>query len=118
MAIKAHKPQPIISKAAQQALLSYTWPGNIRELNHVMERAHILCQKNEISVDDLGLPSPKKTLSQMPATEEDPDNLATLETLELNIIDKRLSFFDGNVIKAAKSLGLSRSAFYRRLDKM
>jgi len=118
MALKHHQDKLVISNMAQQALISYEWPGNIRELNHVMERAHILCQANEISVDDLGLPiaEKKQTISQIVI--EDPENLATLETLELNIIDKRLTFFDGNVIKAAKSLGLSRSAFYRRLEKI
>lgn len=118
MAQKHHTRKLIINKTAQQALLAYDWPGNIRELNHVMERAHILCQTNEISVDDLGLPSSQKAPNTTHSFEEDPNNLATLETLELNIIDKRLSLFDGNVIKAAKSLGLSRSAFYRRLEKM
>lgn len=117
-ALKHHKNKLIISDTAQKALLAYDWPGNIRELNHVMERAHILCQSSEISVDDLGLPASKKAPIVTQSVAEDPDNLATLETLELNIIDKRLSLFDGNVIKAAKSLGLSRSAFYRRLDKM
>jgi len=97
---KHHKNKLIISDTAQRALLAYDWPGNIRELNHVMERAHILCQSSEISVDDLGLPASKKAPIVMQPAEEDPDNLATLETLELNIIDKRLSFFDGNVIKA------------------
>ena len=118
MAQKHHTRKLIINKTAQQALLAYDWPGNIRELNHVMERAHILCQTDEISADDLGLPSSQKAPNTAQSIEEDPNNLATLETLELNIIDKRLSLFDGNVIKAAKSLGLSRSAFYRRLEKM
>lgn len=118
MALKHHTRKLIIHKTAQQALLAYDWPGNIRELNHVMERAHILCQADEISVDDLGLPTTPKVPLATQAIEEDPNSLATLETLELNIIDKRLSLFDGNVIKAAKSLGLSRSAFYRRLEKM
>ncbi|SFD52794.1 sigma-54-dependent transcriptional regulator [Pseudoalteromonas denitrificans] len=120
MALKHHKPKLIISKLAQQALLDYTWPGNIRELNHVMERAQILCQNNEISVDELGLPELTKNNNKISNTQTDNESqeLATLETLEMNIIDKRLTHFDGNVLKAAKSLGLSRSAFYRRLEKM
>ncbi|MEW6982559.1 sigma-54-dependent transcriptional regulator [Colwelliaceae bacterium 6471] len=104
-----------ISADARKALTTYDWPGNIRELNHVMERAQILCQNNTIDVDDLGLPqNSKKAVS----TEIITDELATLESIELDIIDQRLSYFNGNALKAAKSLGLSRSAFYRRLEKI
>ena len=49
-----------ISADARKALTTYDWPGNIRELNHVMERAQILCQNNTIDVDDLGLPQNSK----------------------------------------------------------
>ena len=113
-----------INTKAQQALKAYSWPGNIRELNHVMERAQILSQHNEITVECLGLPAidlssnqpsgldPSSIEKQTPT-----DELPTLASLELDIIDKRLSYFNGNAIKTAKSLGLSRSAFYRRLEK-
>ena len=104
-----------VSSAAKKALVDYDWPGNIRELNHVMERAQILCQNSTINVDDLGLPVNN---AKMEALVVEPDELATLETMELDIIDQRLSYFNGNALKAAKSLGLSRSAFYRRLEKI
>jgi len=104
-----------ISSAAKKALVDYDWPGNIRELNHVMERAQILCQNSTINVDDLGLPVNN---TRVEALVVEPDELATLEMMELDIIDQRLSYFNGNALKAAKSLGLSRSAFYRRLEKI
>ena len=105
----------VLTPAAQKALVDYDWPGNIRELSHVIERAQILCQNQHIKCEDLGLTTTTKIIIQNPST---PTELATLETIELDIIDQRLSFFDGNVLKAAKSLGLSRSAFYRRLEKL
>jgi DNA-binding NtrC family response regulator len=104
-----------ISSDAKKALVAYDWPGNIRELNHVMERAQILCQNGTINVDDLGLPANN---TRMEVLVVESDELATLETMELDIIDQRLSYFNGNALKAAKSLGLSRSAFYRRLEKV
>jgi len=104
-----------ISSGAKKALVAYDWPGNIRELNHVMERAQILCQNSIINIDDLGLPASNTRVKTLVV---EPDKLATLETMELDIIDKRLSYFNGNALKAAKSLGLSRSAFYRRLEKI
>ncbi len=112
----------IISKEAQRALKNYPWPGNIRELSHVIERAKILCQQGIIELADLGLPTVARsacepTTSEVSGNIETIGELPTLASLELDIIDHRLKYFNGNAIKAAKSLGLSRSAFYRRIDK-
>jgi DNA-binding NtrC family response regulator len=113
---KQHLQQTLIMSAnAKKALNAYDWPGNIRELSHVMERAQILCQNDIVSAEDLGLPNQKeKTITE----EVDNTVLASLEDIELDVIDKRLTYFNGNALKAAKSLGLSRSAFYRRLEKI
>jgi len=135
-ATKYHKSELKITHDAQKALKVYQWPGNIRELNHVMERAQILSQANEITVHDLGLPdiqlsSPVNLSERVNSSssvdlptddakaEEQQNNepTYTLATLELDILERRLSYFNGNAVKAAKSLGLSRSAFYRRLGK-
>jgi DNA-binding NtrC family response regulator len=109
-----------LDEPAKKALEAYSWPGNIRELNHVMERAQILSGGDVISAADLGLPMNLTGLAQadiMQVNSNEATELLTLADLELNLIDQRLSHFDGNVLKAAKSLGLSRSALYRRLDK-
>ncbi|PKH87970.1 sigma-54-dependent transcriptional regulator [Colwellia sp. Bg11-28] len=113
----------VLDEQAKYALVSYDWPGNIRELNHVLERAQILCQGVFINVNDLGLSvnttqtdTAKVDVKQGEFTEK--QTLDSLADLELTIIDQRLKHFDGNVLKAAKSLGLSRSALYRRLDKI
>ncbi len=112
----------LLNDSAKKALMSYSWPGNIRELNHVMERAQILCQTATICVADLGLPmianqGGKVNSADTPLNSTEPEDLLSMAELELNLIDQRLTHFDGNVLKAAKSLGLSRSALYRRLDK-
>jgi DNA-binding NtrC family response regulator len=112
----------LLNDASKKALEAYSWPGNIRELNHVMERAQILCHGTTVSVSDLGLPldvnkDGLSNSSDFQLNSNDSENLLSLAELELSIIDQRLTHFDGNVLKAAKSLGLSRSALYRRLDK-
>ncbi|WP_085297378.1 sigma-54-dependent transcriptional regulator [Cognaticolwellia mytili] len=113
-----------LSQEAKNALMTYSWPGNIRELSHVIERALILCQNATIAVSDLGLPAELMKSKQSKAEKQNDikltehASLASLEEIELDIIDKRLTHFNGNALKAAKSLGLSRSAFYRRLDKI
>ena len=98
-----------ISAEALQALKRYPWPGNIRELRHVIERAVLLTRSSEIQAVDLGLhplQSKASTLDEM-----------DLESVEAHLIRKALDRHDGNAVLAAKALGLSRSAFYRRLQK-
>jgi DNA-binding NtrC family response regulator len=110
---KYGRPQPALSMAASWALQAYAWPGNVRELSHVVERALILSTGPEIDASDLGL--------EAQAGQESEAALGafqgTLEELEQRVIRTRLAVHKGNVATAAKSLGLSRSAFYRRLEK-
>jgi DNA-binding NtrC family response regulator len=95
--------------AAMQALLYYPWPGNIRELEHTVERAVLMAQGSAVNVNDLGLRVGPRESSRL----ED----LSLEEVERLLIQKALARFDGNVSKAAEALGLSRSALYRRLQR-
>ncbi len=95
--------------AAMQALLEHSWPGNIRELDHAVERAVLLAQGETIRAADLALRGTAPAAA--PRFEE-----MTLEEVERVLIQKALARFDGNVSQAAKALGLSRSALYRRLS--
>ena len=96
-------------EAALQVLGQHPWPGNIRELNHVVERAVLMAQSELVRVSDLGL---QESDQRARALEE-----MSLEEVEKLLIQKTLLRFDGNARQAAESLGLSRSAFYRRLEK-
>src|SRR6516164_4642991 len=98
-----------LSVEALQALKQYPWPGNIRELRHVIERAVLLTKSSEIQAIDLGLHRPQSKA----ATLDEMD----LESVEAHLIRKALDRHGGNAVLAAKALGLSRSAFYRRLQK-
>src|SRR6476661_1988997 len=92
---------------AMQVLLEHAWPGNIRELDHAIERAVLLAQGEQIRAVDLAL---KGAGTAAPRLEE-----LTLEEVERLLIQKALSRYDGNVSRAAQALGLSRSALYRRI---
>ncbi len=94
------------SPAAQQPMLAHAWPGNVRELEHVVERAVLLCEGTHIEARDLAL-----VAAQAGSSVEE----MTLEDAERALIEKALARCAGNVAEAAKRLGLSRSALYRRL---
>jgi len=95
---------------ALRALEEFPWPGNIRELDHAIERAVLMMQGNVIKTSDLGLSA---------AADDGVGSLEdmNLEEVERLLIQKALTRHSGNVSHAAKALGLSRSALYRRLDR-
>jgi DNA-binding NtrC family response regulator len=96
--------------AAEQALKNHSWPGNIRELNHTVERAVLMSQGGTVSAADLGLRSSGSP--GVPRLEDMP-----LEGVEKCLIQKALERYEGNISQAAQALGLSRSALYRRLER-
>jgi len=96
-------------EAAMRSLLSCPWPGNIRELDHVVERAVLLAQGDLVRVSDLNL---RPARDGAPRLEE-----MSLEEVERFLVQKALERFAGNVSQAAEFLGLSRSGLYRRLQK-
>jgi DNA-binding NtrC family response regulator len=104
------KPSPALIPKRMQALLEHRWPGNIRELDHAIERGVLMAGENVIHAGDLWL---------RPA---DAGDIATrldelsLEEVEGFLIQKAMARY-GTVSHAAKALGLSRSALYRRLDR-
>jgi DNA-binding NtrC family response regulator len=95
--------------AAMQTLLDYPWPGNVRELEHTVERAVLMAQGNVVGARDMGLRGSRADARRL----ED----MSLEEVESFLIQKALARYDGNVGQAAQSLGLSRSALYRRLQR-
>jgi DNA-binding NtrC family response regulator len=94
---------------AMQILLHHRWPGNIRELEHAIERAVLMARDNVVRAADLGLRDDKES----PARLEE----MSLEEVESFLVKKALARYDGNISQAAEALGLSRGALYRRLQK-
>jgi len=101
------KPLGGFDASALQTLLGHSWPGNIRELDHAIERAVLLAQGEHVRASDLAL---RASSSAAPRLEDLP-----LEDVEKMLIQKALARYDGNVSRAAQALGLSRSALYRRI---
>jgi DNA-binding NtrC family response regulator len=95
--------------AAMQMLLDHGWPGNVRELDHAVERAVLMAQDDTVRARDLGLRASRDASTRL----ED----MSLEDVEAFLIKKALARYGGNVSHAAKALGLSRSALYRRLQR-
>lgn len=98
-----------LSPSARQKLQAYSWPGNIRELSHTMERAMLLAGGATLSADDLALPGEGPGKEQLP--------MITLEEAESRLIRRALDESGGNKQRAAELLGLTKSSLYRRLEK-
>ncbi|HWH62114.1 MAG TPA: sigma-54 dependent transcriptional regulator [Ginsengibacter sp.] len=106
------KPEPVFDAKALDKMRQYLFPGNVRELQYTMERAVIMSEGEELSASDL-IFSPIE--SSLP---KDPEPLElNLSTLEKNTILKVIEKHNGNISRAAKELGLTRTALYRRLSK-
>src|SRR5713101_7250943 len=95
---------------ATQLLHEHPWPGNVRELDHAIERGVLLATGPTVRAADLGLRA--GAAGATPRLED-----MSLDEVEHHLIQRTLARHDGNVSQAAKALGLSRSAMYRRLQK-
>jgi DNA-binding NtrC family response regulator len=108
--LRYRKPLSGFDESAMQALLNHEWPGNIRELEHAVERAVLMAQENIVRSADLGL-HPDRSI---PARLDE----MSLEEAESFLVRQALARYNGNISQAADALGLSRGAFYRRLQKI
>lgn len=106
------KPAMDFDAGALQKLKSYNYPGNVRELQYTIERAVIMADTNILRADDLIFSILETTTEN---TEEE-DNVP-LSILEKNAILRVIEKNNGNITRAAKELGLTRTALYRRLSK-
>ena len=102
-----------ISDQAMEELRQYSWPGNIRELQHAIERAIIMSDNDEVEPGDLFLQS-REGDQDMGSIGMDNMNL---DDVEKAVIKKALDLHEGNISKAADDLGLTRASLYRRLEK-
>jgi two-component system response regulator HydG len=93
-------------------LLQYHYPGNIRELQYTIERAVIMADGNVLQTNDLIFSPIESSI----VVDSEPDELK-LSSVEKNTILRVIEKHNGNITKAAKELGLTRTALYRRLSK-
>jgi DNA-binding NtrC family response regulator len=110
---------------AMAALVAYDWPGNVRELANVIERAQILAEDHRITPDDLPGSVTGKALPPLPRVASAPSQglpvsdrgPVTLREAEKRYVEDALRRANGNKVRAAKALGVSRRALYRMIDK-
>jgi transcriptional regulator with PAS, ATPase and Fis domain len=101
-----------IRPTALELLQRYSWPGNIRELQHAIERSIIMADGDELDTRDFFF------LSAKPASEKiQTSTTLNLDDMERNTIQRAIDKNGGNISKAAKELGLTRASLYRRLEK-
>lgn len=108
---KYQRKKPMLSRATMNALMAYRWPGNVRALRHTLERAVVLCVGDELTEEDFALPQHSANKDHVAS------NILHLETLEKNAVMEALKKHEGNISQAAKDLGLTRTALYRRMEK-
>lgn len=110
---KYHKSHLSIEQNAVELLEAHNWPGNVREIQHTIERGVIMSDGQEIKGSDFNL-STETSVSAKGVEKFDNLNIHEIEKM---LVEKALSKNEGNISKAAKELGLTRAALYRRLEK-
>ncbi len=96
-----------LSTSARDCLISYSWPGNVRQLRNVIDSAIVMAEEPEVLVEDLGLRAPVKSALQS----------LRIDEWERKLITEALSRTENRVPDAAKLLGISRATLYRKIDE-
>ncbi len=107
-------PLASLSADAIQRLKSFDYPGNIRQLKNIVERAVLMAGTSEIKASDIELPNNSSLLIDLRRTSF-PNS--SLKEQERAAIEQAMKDYDGNISRVAEALGLSRTALYRRLEK-
>jgi DNA-binding NtrC family response regulator len=110
---KYKKPVKSLDQSTIRLLQKYDWPGNIRELQHAIERAIIMTDNEALQPDDFFFLTSKGNVMEKHEMEDS----FNLEDVERQTIQKAIKIHGGNISKAADELGLTRASLYRRLSK-
>jgi DNA-binding NtrC family response regulator len=116
---KYQRPLKTLSTSAKQALNGYGWPGNVREMSHLIERAVLLTEGEILSAEDLHLSRSQKVNHQSIAQDLENGDVPfmTLAQAEINLIKQALAKTEQHIPKAAALLGLTKASMYRRIEK-
>ncbi|GAP33874.1 sigma-54-dependent transcriptional regulator [Piscinibacter sakaiensis] len=126
---KYGRPLRGFSEAAQRAMAAHDWPGNVRALRHAVERAVVVCAGARIGPEDLALAAPARRAADGTSAAEAADDTApeaanggggedlNLERVERRVVERALALHAWNISLAARELGLSRAALYRRMQR-
>jgi DNA-binding NtrC family response regulator len=106
-----------LTRAAMDALMNYGWPGNVRQLESVIERATLLCEGEEIALEDLPPELRQSEAERVAVAFKLPPEGASLEEVERSLISQAMQRTGGNITQAAKLLGISFRTLQYRLEK-
>ena len=111
------RPALKVSTRALHWLREQLLPGNIRELKNLVERAVLVSGKEELGPEDFQANAQRLSARASEPGELPAPGTMTLDELEAQVIRQSLQYYDGNISRVAKALGLSRGALYRRMEK-
>jgi DNA-binding NtrC family response regulator len=114
---KCKKQKPVITREAITVLTNYQWPGNIRELKNVIERAVVMNRDQQITIDDIILPEEDQSLTKTKIDEPNSFH-GSIESHKRNVIENALKKSNGNQSKAAQMLGLQRTYLARLIRQL
>ncbi|MDX1507405.1 MAG: sigma 54-interacting transcriptional regulator, partial [Woeseiaceae bacterium] len=104
---KYRLPRKTVDPSALEALAAHRWPGNVRELSHTVERAMLLGEGDTLTAEDFSLTTPAQPVATS----------LNLEDNERQLVEAAIEKAGGNISHAAKALGITRAALYRRIEK-
>lgn len=110
------KPLKVFSDDALESMMNYTWPGNVRELRNTIERVVIMNRKRKITAGDL--PEFSSAEERSASTYRFPSFKDATDAYQREFILHKLAEAEGNVTKAAESMGVDRSHLYRRMKSL
>lgn len=102
------RPEVNVSQEAMARLCTQAWPGNIRQLEHAVEKAMILSDRSQLGITDFDLHDPQSNIS---------GQATTLESMERNAITTAIKLHSGNMSEVARHLGITRQTLYNKLRK-
>jgi transcriptional regulator with PAS, ATPase and Fis domain len=106
-----------LTAGARNLIMTYTWPGNVRQLESAIERAILLCEGNEITVEDLPIEIRQEGTSSAAFNFKLPPEGISFEDVERSLITQAMEQTNWNITRAAKLLGLSFRTLQYRLEK-
>jgi DNA-binding NtrC family response regulator len=113
-----HGQQKVVSNDALQALMRYQWPGNVRQLESIIERSYIMCEENTISFEHIPREVKQEKGANMLQRLEIPDDGLNLEEMEKEFIKKAIERADGKISLAAKLLHMPYDKLWFKVKKM